>query len=76
MKQDKAKGFEVGRFLGVGIPVLYVVAVPFLHYSSFPAPPLTRFLSIQYEGGVMLFSFIFGYLLINCIRKKESTHGK
>ncbi|QAS51509.1 hypothetical protein HLI_04375 [Halobacillus litoralis] len=76
IRQEKAKGFEIGKFLGVGIPSMYVILAPFLYSTqvfSFYLP-FTSLLFNQYTGGVMIFSFVFGYLIIDCIRSRDNEN--
>lgn len=72
VRNKQAKGFQIAKFLGVGIPSMYVIVAPFLYSTkvfSFYFP-FTGILFNQYAGGAMLFSFVFGYLIIDCIRSQ------
>lgn len=72
VRNGHAKGFQFAKFLGVGIPAMYVIVAPFLYstkvFSSYL--PFTGLLFNQYAGGAMIFSFVFGYVIIDCIRSQ------
>ena len=77
VRKDNAKGFNLGKFLGVGIPAVYVMVAPLLSFTNIISIdlPLTHVLLSQYTGGVMIFSFVFGYITIDCIRRDSGDRS-
>ncbi|MCA0984312.1 hypothetical protein LCL89_09665 [Halobacillus yeomjeoni] len=66
------RGFQWARFLGIGLPSLYMILAPLMRYIP-PSMtwPLGEFLMNSLGGGVLLFGFLFGYICIDSIGRSE-----
>ncbi|MBH0229444.1 hypothetical protein [Halobacillus yeomjeoni] len=70
IKLQQAKGFKVNKFLGVGLPAMYILSSPYLYYGMRLNLLFTRLFSNYSTEAGMLFSFLLGYLAIDCISSK------
>lgn len=78
MKQQRSAGFDLFKFLAVGVPSLYFVLMTFLPFTSlgiqmpsFMLTSETSLTAIAYTAGI-----VFGYVLLDSFHKPEVSHSK